>query len=446
MSNSYLGVQQASAAAVEESALGDVSAAQRRKVVLAAGIGTVVENFDILLYGYSATTIAELFFPHSSPMAGLLATLAIFAVAFVVRPIGGILFGHFGDRYGRKPALAVSVIAMAVATFFVGILPTHATIGDTAPLLLVMIRLLQGLAAGGELGGATTMLAESSRDDHRGFITSSAQVGSLGGFLLASAVVALTNLAFSKEQLTEWAWRIPFLLALPTGLVGLYIRSKLEEPLLFKQIEKSGKLARLPVIEAFRTSFTLVLKAVGICAVDFAGIYIVLVYVSIYLQTIGKMSRVQATWSTSATLLVALLALPVFGRLSDRFGRRPVLAASCIGFLILTIPMFRVMQADNLALAVLAQIVLGLCVACIMAPLLATLAELFPTRVRYSGICLGFNLTAVLVGGFSPYIATWLIAETGDKSAPAYFLMAMAIITLGTLLTVRETAGKPLPR
>jgi len=445
MSNAYSGGLELAGVTANQPGL-EVAAAQRLKVILAAGIGTTVEFFDFAVYGYVATTIAALFFPQSSPTAGLLATLAIFAVAFVVRPIGGILFGHFGDRYGRKPALAVSVVAMALATFLIGLLPTYDTIGVLAPFLLVVIRSLQGLSAGGEIGGAAAMLAETSPDKHRGFISSATQVGSLAGLLLASAVVALTTLSVSKEEFASWAWRIPFLLALPTGLIGFYIRSRLEEAPAFKEIERSGEIAQLPVAEALRTSSKLVLKAFGIAAADFAGFYIVFVYVSIYLQTVGKMTRLQATWSSTATLLVAALALMGFGYLSDRIGRRAVIAASCIGFLIATLPMFHLMQGESLALAVLAQIVLGLCVACIMGPLWAILAEMFSTRLRYSGICLGFNLAAVLIGGTSPYIATWLISHTGDKSAPAYFLMAMAVVTLLTLLTVHETAQKPLPK
>jgi MHS family proline/betaine transporter-like MFS transporter len=446
MSNSLSGIKQASTAMAKEFDQVSTTAVQRRRVVLAGSIGSVVEFFDFAVYGYVATTIAALFFPKESPTAGLLSTLAIFAVAYVVRPIGGILFGHFGDRYGRKPALAVSVIAMALGTFLIGILPTHQTIGDAAPLLLVLIRVLQGLSAGGEIGGASAMLAETSRDENRGLLTSTTQIGSLIGLLLASAIVALTNLAVSKEQFAEWAWRIPFLLALPTGLVGLYIRSKLEEAALFKQVEKSGELAQVPVIEVLRTSFKSVMKAFGIATVDFAGFYIVFIYVTIYLQTIGKMSRIQATWSSSVTLLISALALGLFAHLSDRLGRRPIIAASCIGFIVLTLPMFKLLQGDNLLLAALAQIVLGLCVACIMGPLWTTLAEMFHTRVRYTGMSLGFNLAAVFIGGISPYIATWLTVVTGDKSSPAYFLMATAVVTLLTVLTVQETSGKPLQK
>ena len=418
---------------------------QRRRAVYAGGIGSLVEYYDFGVYGYVATTIAIQFFPTSSPTAGLLSTLAVFAIAFVARPLGSILFGHIGDRHGRKPALAISVIMMAIATFGIGCLPTYETIGVAAPLLLVIMRLAQGLSAGGEVSGSAAILAETALPNRRGFLTSATQVGSLSGLLLASAVVGIINWVLTPEQFTAWGWRIPFLLGILTGFVGLWVRIRLQEAEAFKRVEQTGKVAELPVVEVFRTNSVNIAKAFGLTAINFAAYYTVFVYLSIYLQTVGTLTKAQATFSTTTTIAIAAVALVFFGLLSDIIGRKLVIGGSALGFLVLTIPAFKIMQGDNLPLIFGAQVVLGLLEAAIMGAIWAALAELFPTRVRYSGIGLGFNLAGVFVGGSAPYISTWLIQATGDKISPAYFLMAVSVITLATLMTVPETAKKAMP-
>jgi len=419
--------------------------AERRRVVLAVAIGSTVEFYDFGVYGYLAITLGGLFFSESSPTAGLLASLAVFGVAYVARPVGGIIFGQIGDRLGRKPALTLSVILMALMTCAIGLLPDFSRIGIAAPILLVVARLAQGLAAGGEAAGAASMLAESSLDHRRGFMTSATQVGTLLGLLLASGVVALTNMAVGAEAMAQWGWRLPFLLALPTGLVGLYIRRRLEETADFRGVVLAGEVTQLPIAAVFRSHLSAVLKSTGLCVMTFAGFYIVFVYLAIYLQTAGRFDRSVATWSTTGTLLVAALALPAFGLLSDRIGRRRLFAGTAVAFLIVTLPVFQMMQSGSIPIAVTGQILLGLCASAAMAPLWATLAEMFPTRVRCSGMGVAFNVAAALVGGTAPYVAAWLTATTGDASAPGYFLMAAALVTLGTLLTVRETSGGRLP-
>ena len=418
---------------------------QRRRVIFAGSIGSVVEYYDFGIYGYTATILAPIFFPSSSPTASLLATLAVFAIAFVARPIGSVLFGHIGDRHGRKPALALSVLAMALATFVIGFLPSHASIGIASPALLVIARLLQGLSAGGEVSGAASFLAEAAPANRRGLMTSATQVGSVLGLLSASAMVGLMNLILTPQQFAEYGWRIPFLLGLPTGLMGLYVRNRLEDSPAFRKIEKRGEIATLPIVELFRTSFVPMVKAVGLTAANFAGYYFIFVYLSIYLHTAGTLTRAQATWSTTATLIAAALSLPFFGLLSDVIGRKRVIGGSALGFVLLTLPMIKIMQGTNLTMIVAAQIVLGLCEAAVLGAIWGALSEMFPTRVRYSGVGISFNIAGVLVGGSAPYIATWLIQQTGDKSSPAYFLMSVSAVTLLTLLTLPETAKRKMP-
>ncbi len=423
----------------------ETSPEQRRKVVVAGAIGSIVEFYDFGIYGYLATTIASLFFPKASPTAALLSTLAIFATAFLMRPIGSVIFGHIGDRYGRKPALAISVILMALSTFLLGLLPTAASIGIAAPMLLFGVRVLQGLSAGGEAGGAATMLAEASRSANRGFLASAAQSGSLIGLILASGVVVLLSVVIPADSMTAWGWRVPFILALPTGLMGIYVRNRLKDTARFAHIVESGAVAKVPMVEAFRTSFAPIMKTFGICVLDFVAYYTVFVYLSIYMQTQAGLPRTVAIWSTTLTLVVATITLPGFGWLSDKIGRRPVIAGAGIFFLVTTLPALGyIHDSGSATLATLAQIVLGLGVAAIMGPLWATIAEMFPTRVRYSGMGIAFALAAAVVGGTTPYMATWLISATGSPLAPGYLLMASAVVTLLTLLTMRETAGQAL--
>jgi MHS family proline/betaine transporter-like MFS transporter len=418
---------------------------QRRRVIFAGSIGSVVEYYDFGIYGYTATVLAPLFFPSNSATASLLATLAVFAIAFVARPIGSVLFGHIGDRHGRKPALALAVLAMALATFVIGLLPTHATIGIAAPVLLVLARLFQGLSAGGEVSGAASFLAEAAPANRRGLMTSATQVGSVVGLLSASAMIGLMNLLFTSQQMADYGWRIPFLLGLPTGLMGLYVRSRLEDSPAFRRIELRGEVASLPVAELFRTDFISMVKGVGLTAANFAGYYLVFVYLSIYLQTTGSLTRTQAAWSTTATLIVAALSLSFFGLLSDIIGRKWVIGGSALGFLLLTLPMIEIMQGTDLTMIVAAHIVLGLCEAAVLGAIWAALSELFPTRLRYTGVGISFNIAGVLVGGSAPYIATWLIQKTGNDSSPAYFLMAVSAVTLLTLATLPETARRDMP-
>lgn len=416
----------------------------RTRVIQAGAIGTALEFYDFGVYGYLAIVLAAKFFPQENPTAGLLSTLAAFAAAFVVRPIGGVIFGHIGDKISRKAALAISVIGIALATFLVGVLPTYSAVGIAAPTLLVLLRVIQGLSAGGEIGGAVSMISESVASRRRGFWCSLAQSGSLLGLLASSAVVGVVNLIFTSDQVQSWAWRLPFLLALPTGLIGLYVRLRLEESIAFLENKRQGSVSKVPIVDVFRHSKGAVLKAFGIAAVDFAAYYIVFVYMSIYLQGELGFSKSVAQWSTSATIFLAMLSLPYFGWLSDRVGRKKVIAGASIAMIVLPLPIFIMMGAGGPVLAIIGQLVFGLCVAAIMGVVWAALAELFGTGIRFTGMALGYNLSAALVGGLTPYVAQWLIGATGTQLAPAFWLIAIAVITLITVATMRETAQERL--
>lgn len=416
-----------------------------RGVVAAGLVGSIVEYFDFGIYGYLATTLSVVFFASGEdPTASLLATLATFAAAFALRPIGGLIFGHLGDRLGRKRMLAVTVLAMCGATFAVGMLPTYAAIGSAAAFLLVAARCVQGIAAGGEVGGAASYVAEYSPPARRGFLCSTVQLGALGGALLASAVVTTLTNVLTEQQLTDWGWRLPFLLSLPLGVVGVWIRIKLEDSPQFYRMSAGGKVAKAPVNELLRKHRVPLLRTLALSVLLFSAYYVVYVYAAIHLERSAGLAASAAFWSTTLTLVVSCAAMPTFGALSDRVGRKAVFLGASIAALVLAMPCFAVMNAGALVPAMLAQIVLGLPESALMAVAFSAFAEMFSTRVRYSGIALGFNLASMSVGGTAPYICTWLIDKTGTSMAPSWFLIATALITLVAALRMRETRGSVL--
>ncbi|WP_167041417.1 MFS transporter [Salinibacterium sp. ZJ454] len=411
------------------------------RVIIAGAVGSIVEYFDFAVYGYVATILAVQFFASGDPVASLLATLATFAVAFVLRPVGALLFGHFGDRFGRKNALAATIILMAIASGLIGILPSYAAIGLGATLLLVLARCLQGLAAGGELGGAASFVAEKSPNAKRGLLTSTTQMGALAGSLLASITVALLNLTLGAEVMADWGWRIPFLIAIPIGLFGLWIRNGLEESEEFQAAKATiAQVKQAPVRIMFARYPKALLRVVALSILLFSAYYVAYVYVNIHMQTVLGFDSNFAYMSTTLTLLVSVIAMPLFGALSDKIGRKPLFVGASVAALVLAVPAFLLFEQGG-AVAVLAHIVLGLVDSALMGVALSTYAEMFPTEIRYTGIAFGFSVGAALAGGTAPYICTWLVDATGNPLAPAFFLIFTALITLVPALRLTETKG-----
>lgn len=410
-----------------------------RKTVIAGMIGNVMEWYDFALFGYFAPVIARLFFPSDHHLVSLINTFGVFAAGFLMRPVGAALFGHLGDTIGRKKALAASVILMAIPTFLIGLLPTYQEIGAMAPILLTLCRLLQGLSVGGEYTGSITFLVESAPPSRRGFIGSWTPFSAGVGTLLGSGVGALLTSDLTEHALYSWGWRIPFLLGIVVGGVGLYLRSSLAESPDFEAVRNSGEVAASPVREALTHRRAEILTAVGLTWVAGTAFYILFVYMTAYLESILKQPLGTALGINTISLALMVILLPVMGALSDKIGRKPLLIGATMGFALLSYPLFRLLSHDTFGFILAAQIVFALLVAAYYAPLSATLVELFPARERYSGLSIGYNLSVALFGGSAPLVATYLIKETGNILSPSFYLIVSALVSLGVALRLRES-------
>ena len=418
----------------------DVPPEVLRRATVGATVGSIVEWFDVAVYGYLASVIGTVFFPSEDPTASLLSSFAVFAAAFAVRPLGGVFFGALGDRIGRQKTLAWVILLVSVATLGIGILPGYASIGVAAPILLVIVRLLQGFSAGGEMGGASVFVLEHARAHRRGYLVAWVEMGCILGFLLGSLVVLVLNLALTDAQVESWGWRIPFIMALPLGVIGLYIRSRLEETPEFAALVRRGRVARNPLWETIRDHWPAVLRTAGYALFQNAALYVILTFVPSYQsETLGH-SSVLASTSSVVSMIVVCALIPLFGALSDRWGRRPVLGLSCALAIVASYPLFVLMGAGVPALVVVAHIGLGAILAVFLGPTLTAMNEMFTTRVRYGGFSLGYNISVSAFGGTAPFIVTWAINATGNDNAPALYIIAAAIVTGVVILTARETA------
>ena len=411
-----------------------------RRAVAAGAVGSLVENYDFAVYGYLTPVFAGLFFATGDGASALLAALATFASAYLLRPVGGLVFGHIGDRMGRRASLTIVLLGMAVATFAIGVLPTYAAIGVGATALLVLARVAQGLAAGGEIPGAAAYVAESSPAGRRGFNCSLMQLAVVAGTLLGSAEVALLTRVLDTEAMREWGWRIPFLIALPLGVVGLYIRLRLEDTAEFRSLRETRQVARVPVLELFRTRSRLLVHGFTVAVAYFAGYYVVYIYLPVWLQATVRVAPGVASLSTTLTLLSALVVIPVAGLLSDRYSRRALLFAGAGGMAVLALPAFALLQTGSTAAVIAGQLLLGLPVATLIGISLVVLTELFSADVRCTGSGVAINVAAVTFGGAAPLVCAWLVQVTGVVIAPAFYLVVAAV---PTLIAVWRWAGAP---
>jgi MFS transporter, MHS family, proline/betaine transporter len=422
----------------------EAPATQMREAVAASVIGNALEWYDFAVYGYFVSTISALFFPSSDPLASTLATYAVFGVGFVMRPLGSILFGIYGDRHGRRKALSAAIFLMAMSTVAIGLLPTYGHAGVLAPILLVAARLIQGLSAGGEWGGSTAYLIEYAPEGRRGFFGAWQQFSVGAGFLLGSLAGTLLSLFLSPEALASWGWRTPFLLGIVIGAVGAWLRWRLADTPKYVDIEERQAIAPAPLAEAAGQYPRETLTVFGLTLHNTVAYYISLIYMTSYLTRIGGLSQATAQVIGTVCLAIFIVLIPLNGMLSDQVGRRPLLMASCAGFAVLGYPFFLLGSSGRADLAFLAQVLMVMLLSLYAGSCPAAYAELFPTRVRYTALSIGYNIAVVMFGGFAPFIATWLIRETGDPLAPAFYVIAAAVITFVIVTRIPETAFSPL--
>lgn len=420
-----------------------------KRAVGAAVLGNAMEWFDFGVYSYLAVTIGKVFFPGGSPAAQLIATFGAFAAAFLVRPIGGLFFGPLGDRIGRQKVLAITMILMSIGTFCIGLIPGYNSIGIAAPLLLLLARLLQGFSTGGEYGGAATFIAEYSTDKRRGFMGSWLEFGTLGGYLLGAGLVTALTAALSTDQLLSWGWRVPFFIAAPLGLFGLYIRLKLEEtPAFQKHMEKQEALEhskpRMTLWQMLSKYRAQMLKCIGLVLLFNVSNYMLTSYMPSYLTGVLGLSELSGLMLVLVVMFVMMPLTLFWGHWNDRLGRRPVIALGSVGLIVLAIPCLMLVATGNLVFVFIGLMILGVLHSCFSGTMPSALPALFATDIRYSALAIGFNISVSLFGGTTPLMTAWLVDKTQNLLMPAYYLMGAAVIGLITVFFMRETARKPL--
>ncbi|WP_043781485.1 MFS transporter [Rhodococcus sp. JVH1] len=413
----------------------DVS--KSRKALVAGSLGNLVEWYEFAIYAYMAPIIAPLFFPSENPTASILSTFLLFALAFFLRPIGALIFGRMTDRIGRKPVLALIIGLMSVATTCIGLLPTHEAIGLLAPLLLTLCRIAQGISAGGEMGGAVSLMVESAPANKRGVYGSWSFVGTTLGFVLGGGVATLLAVLLSDDAMASWGWRLGFLLAAPMGIVVLYLRLKVDETPHFKQVKVETEAGDLPSpAETARRPLTYLLTTLGVVVVYNAVGNTFMVGMPTFLSTSYNMSFERSYFLALVTGLIAGLTMPLFGAVSDRIGRRPVLLFGSAAVVVLSYPLYSMLKW-GFGGGLVALIIAGILIGVVGGPMPAFLSERFRTRNRATGVSVTYALSVAIFGGTAPYIITWLASATGDPLSAAYYTLGCAIISVVALLTLR---------
>ncbi|WP_431238252.1 MFS transporter [Mycolicibacterium aichiense] len=416
-----------------------------KKAIAASAIGNATEWFDYGIYAYGVSYISAAIFPGDTQQATLLA-LMTFAVSFLVRPLGGFVWGPLGDRLGRKSVLAITIVLMAGATFLVGLVPTYATIGIWAPILLVVLRMIQGFSTGGEYGGAATFMAEYAPSRRRGVLGSFLEFGTLVGFSIGALLMLGCSLVLGDDQMQAWGWRLPFLVAAPLGLIGVYLRSRLEDTPVFRELEAKGESE-----DQTRTQFRDLLTGYWRPILQLGGMvvalnvvnYTLLTYMPTYLESEIGLSTDQSLMVPIIGMLSMMVFVPFAGLLSDRLGRKPMWWFSLIGLFVAGVPMF-LLIGTGLTGAVVGFAVLGLLYVPQLATISATFPAMFPTQVRYAGFAIAYNVSTSLFGGTAPAINDWLTTRTGDSLVPAYYMMGACLIGALALIKVPETTRCPL--
>jgi MHS family proline/betaine transporter-like MFS transporter len=414
-----------------------MAAGNTGRVIAAGAIGNVLEWYDFAIYGYFAASIGRTFFPKEDAIAQLLAAFGIFAVGYLMRPVGGALVGHIGDRFGRRAALTWSVTAMAIPTFLVGVLPSYQTLGVFAPIALTVLRMVQGLSVGGEYTTSVVFMVEQAPPGRRGLIGAVACCGAIGGILFGSATGAILSSLLSPEAMAQWGWRIPFMLGLVVGIAGYFLRRNIQET-------PGQRHAHSPLLETFHQHGAMLLRLAGLAVYNSVGFYLLFVYIVSWLQMADGIAPAKALEINTVSMFVLLPVMILMGSLSDRFGRKPVLLlATAIGF-VGAVPLFWLMLRGEPVLVQLGQLGFVLSVGMFLGTQPSTMVEEVPAAIRCTAVALGYNVTLGVIGGLTPLVATWLVQRTQSELSPAFLVMGAAAISFLTVLTFREKSRQPL--
>lgn len=414
-----------------------------KRAIAAAGAGNALEWYDFAVYAFLTPVIAKLFFPTFDKVAGVIATFAVFAVGFGMRPVGAIVFGHTADRFGRKLSLVVLIAVMGAATVLIGAMPTYPTVGLAAPLLLLAARLLQGLALGGEFGTSTSFLVEYAPSRRRGLVGSLVYSTVYCGNLAGGIVVLLVTTGLAAHSVLAWGWRIPFLLSFPLLLVGLYMRLRVADSPQFRSIRSGAETVAVPLLVAVREHWRAMLIVLGINIGFGISAYTVLSFMQSYLSSVLHYPTTSALISVLIGILAGAILTPLAGFVCDRVGRKPMLLGCCVGIAVLAYPSYLLLGAGTFVSALGGQLLLWLPIAGFSGTVPAAFAEMFPTNVRVSGSGVAYALSTAIFSGTTPFVTTLLVRATGSVLSPAWYLIAAGVVTVGFALAVRETVHEP---
>ena len=422
-----------------------------KKVTFSSFLGNFIEWFDYASYSYLATVIALVFFPNEDKLVATMSTFGVFALSFLVRPLGAIFWGNMGDKRGRKWALSVSILVMSGATFLIGCLPGYAVLGVGAPVLLLLCRMVQSFSASGEYAGAATFIAEYAPKDHRGFYCSMVPASTATGLLVGSlfATFMFNTWGADSSFVVDWGWRIPFLLALPLGYITHYIRTHLEDSPVYEEMQnrltsQEKEANKRPIRTLFKKHYRVLIVSFGACVLNAVGFYAVLTYLPNYLETTLNYDPSAASIITTIVLVVYIGFIFFSGRISDRFGRKKMLIIACVGFIVFTVPAFMLLGTLDFWTILIVELVMCLILTINDGTLASYLTETFPTEVRYSGFAISFNLANAIFGGSASYISFWLISVTGNDIAPAFYMIFIAVLALVAMILSHEHTGKDL--
>lgn len=426
----------------------DMDPKERRtlhEAIAGSALGNAVEWFDYGVYGYLAIYMAQLFFAGEGDGGlGVFYTFAILGVSFFIRPLGGIILGPLGDRIGRQKVLVLTITMMTGATGAIALLPTYDAVGILAPLLLLLLRLVQGFSTGGEYGGAAVFMAEYAPDKRRGFYGAFLEFGTLAGQVTAIIVcTGLIVIVGDEGMLAGW-WRLPFLVTIPLGLVALYLRTKLSEPPVFQEAAENAVISKTPLRDLMHNYWRQILILMGFVVLLNVAYYLILILMPTYLSSTLGFDTAQSGLMLGGIMVAMMIVITPLGSLTDRIGRKPMLLTAAIGFMLLSVPAFMLINTDSLVLQILGLAVLGLLLVILIASVSSTLPALFPTQVRYSGFAIGYNISTAIFGGTSAAVVTLLIDVTGNNLIPGWYTAAAAAIGLVAILCMKETAGRSL--